>query len=99
MGYRIGIDVGGTFTDFALYHEETNALRIGKVLTTPHDPSLAVLKGLDDMLDAAGIGIDVLTQAIHATTIAANTVIDARAPTALLTTQASGRVDDRSPKR
>lgn len=88
MGYRIGIDVGGTFTDFALYDEARGALRIGKVLTSPEDPSRAVLSGLDEMIGAAGIDVHALTQTIHATTIAANTVIERNGPsTALLTTE------------
>ena len=43
MGYRLGIDIGGTFTDFALVDDETGELAIHKQLTTPADPSLAVL--------------------------------------------------------
>lgn len=88
MGYRVGIDVGGTFTDFALYDDETGRLRIGKVLTTPQDPSVAVLGGLDDLTRAAGIAVGQLADAIHATTIATNTVIQRNGPrTALLTTE------------
>jgi len=49
MGYRVGIDVGGTFTDFALYDEAAKQLSIHKVLSTGHDPSIAVLGGLDDL--------------------------------------------------
>lgn len=88
MSYRVGIDVGGTFTDFALYDGASGRLRVGKVLTTPQDPSIGVLAGLDDLVAAAGVGVADLTDAIHATTIATNTVIQRNGPkTALLTTR------------
>jgi N-methylhydantoinase A/oxoprolinase/acetone carboxylase beta subunit len=88
MGYRVGIDVGGTFTDFALYDESTRKLRIRKVLTTSHDPSIAVLSGLDALTAQVGINVGALSEAIHATTVATNTVIQRNGPkTALLTTK------------
>ena len=88
MGYRVGIDVGGTFTDFALYDDVAGRLSIGKVLTTPQDPSIAVLQGLDELTQKIGIAAGDLTDAIHATTIATNTVITRSGPkTALLTTE------------
>ena len=43
MSYRLGIDIGGTFTDFALVDDQTGALAVHKQLTTPADPSLCVL--------------------------------------------------------
>ncbi len=87
MSYRVGIDVGGTFTDFALYDERARRLHLGKVLTTPKDPSVAVLSGLDELAGRAGIGVEELSEAIHATTIATNTVITRTGPrTGLLTT-------------
>src|SRR5687768_6266119 len=88
MAYRVGIDVGGTFTDFALYDDRSGALHLGKVLTTPQDPSIAVLSGLDDLARKIDIGIGDLKDAIHATTIATNTVITRTGPlTGLLTTE------------
>ena len=87
MGYRVGIDVGGTFTDFALYDEAAQRLSIHKVLSTGHDPSIAVLGGLDELTHKLGIDVGALTEAIHATTVATNTVIQRKGPrTALLTT-------------
>lgn len=87
MVYRIGIDVGGTFTDLVLYDNASGRLHIGKVLTSPGDPSVAVLAGLDELLTAAGVAASALGEASHATTIATNTVIQRKgAPTALLTT-------------
>jgi N-methylhydantoinase A len=46
MGYRVGIDTGGTFTDIVLLDEETGEIITGKVASTPEDPGLAVLEGL-----------------------------------------------------
>ena len=87
MAFRVGIDVGGTFTDFALHDEASGSLKIGKVLTTPGDPSIGVLAGLDDIARNGGASVAEITQAIHATTIATNTVIQRSGPeTALLTT-------------
>lgn len=88
MGYRVGIDVGGTFTDLALYDDSSGSLRVGKILTTPDDPSKAVLQGLDDLLLGAGISATQLSEVSHATTIATNSVIQRNGPlTALLTTE------------
>ena len=88
MGYRIGIDVGGTFTDFALLDQNTGKISIGKTLTSVADPSIAVLEGIDAMMETGGFEGCSLEQAIHATTIATNTVIQRNGlPTALVTTE------------
>jgi N-methylhydantoinase A len=88
MAFRVGIDVGGTFTDFALTDDANGVLRMGKVLTTPEDPSLGVLQGLDAMAADAGVAVADIAEAVHATTIATNTVIQRNGPaTALLTTE------------
>ena len=50
MSYRLGIDIGGTFTDFALVDDQTGALTVHKQLTTPADPSQCVLSGLATLL-------------------------------------------------
>ena len=85
---RIGIDTGGTFTDFALYNGESKELSIGIVLTTPEDPSEAVLVGVDELVSSSGLAVSDLTEAIHATTIATNTVIERKgAEAGLLTTK------------
>ncbi len=88
MAYRVGIDVGGTFTDLALYDEQGVRLRLGKTPTTPEDPSEAVLSGLDDLLAREGIAASDLTEVGHATTIATNAVIQRNGPrTALVITE------------
>jgi len=88
MAFRIGIDVGGTFTDCALYDDDGGRLTIAKVLTTTQDPSIGVLTGLDALLRGDVASAADLSAAIHATTIATNTVIQRCGPTtALLTTK------------
>jgi len=83
-----GIDVGGTFTDFALIDDQTGETRLGKTLTSADDPSRAVLAGLEEVVRKAGRDPSELAHVVHATTIATNTVIQRRgACTALLTTQ------------
>ncbi len=88
MALFAGIDVGGTFTDFALMDDATGEIRLGKTLTSADDPSRAVLEGLADVVRKAGRDPSELAHVVHATTIATNTVIQRRgATTALLTTQ------------
>jgi N-methylhydantoinase A len=84
---RIGVDIGGTFTDFAVFDPTTGRFDIGKVLSTPNDPAEAVLAGLQSMMAARGSAMADVQDVVHATTIATNTVIQRKGPpTALLTT-------------
>ena len=86
--YRLGFDIGGTFTDFVLLEETTGALRVGKCLTTPTDPSVGALAGLREVLREAGLEIAALDQAIHGTTVISNSIIERKgAVTGLLTTR------------
>jgi 5-oxoprolinase (ATP-hydrolysing)/N-methylhydantoinase A len=86
--WRIGFDIGGTFTDFILYDGEGEGIRLHKVLTTPHDPSLAALQGLEELVAAAGIGLGEVGEILHGTTLVTNAVIERNgAKLGLLTTQ------------
>jgi N-methylhydantoinase A/oxoprolinase/acetone carboxylase beta subunit len=88
MSYRIGVDVGGTFTDFALFNDEDRRIDFLKLLTTPADPSLAVLDGIEQLAVAAEISVADISDVRHATTIATNTIIQRNGPkTALITTE------------
>jgi len=73
---RIGVDVGGTFTDFVLVDEHRDLIYTGKRLTTPGDPSLAITAGIERMLPHAGVGIEALHSVVHGTTLVANTLIE-----------------------
>ncbi len=76
MTYRIGIDIGGTFTDFAMIDDSTGELVFEKVLTTPADPSVAVLQGLKNILDVHRVRIETVHAIIHGSTLVTNAVIE-----------------------
>src|ERR1051326_1740738 len=87
-GYRLGIDIGGTFTDATLVDEATGELRIGKVPTTPRDPSQGFLEASRRILERAGVAPDAVAYLVHATTGATNAIIEGTtAPAAFLTTE------------
>jgi N-methylhydantoinase A len=87
MTYRLGVDIGGTFTDVTLVDEASGALRIGKVPTTPQDPSLGFLEAVRRILREAGVAPSDVRFLVHATTVATNAIIQgATAPTGFLTT-------------
>lgn len=86
--YRVGADIGGTFTDLIIVDNETGEFAIGKALTTPEDPSIAVETVLKDVLAAAEIPADEIQHLIHGTTLVTNAMIERKgAKTALITTQ------------
>lgn len=78
MRYKIGIDVGGTFTDF-LVSDETGNTEVFKVLSTPKDPSAGVYNGLQEIAAAKGLSLPELLESVeiivHGTTITTNTVL------------------------
>ena len=86
--YRIGVDVGGTFTDFTLLDEADGSVHFYKTASTPHDPSQAIETGLREMLSSLGFDAAAVTYLGHGTTVATNIVIErAGARTGLLTTK------------
>ena len=86
--YRVGIDIGGTFTDLVLIDDETGEQAVGKILTTPDDPSEAVEKGLYELLEREDVEAGRLGTIVHGTTLVTNALIERRgARTALLTTE------------
>ena len=85
--YRVGADIGGTFTDLIVVDSETGAFAIGKALTTPDDPSRAVEEVLLETLAAFGVQPSQMQHLIHGTTLVTNAMIERKgAKTALLTT-------------
>ncbi len=87
-GWRIGVDVGGTFTDCALVSEGDGRLIVHKVPTTPEDPVQGVLLGVRESLDDAGVEPGEITYFGAGTTLALNTVIQrAGVDTGLLITR------------
>ena len=86
--YRLGIDIGGTFTDFALCDEQRGTLFVFKQLTTPADPSRAVLEGVSTLLSREGVDIAAVDSIVHGTTLVTNAIIERKgARTGMLTTQ------------
>ncbi|MBM4196475.1 MAG: hydantoinase/oxoprolinase family protein [Gammaproteobacteria bacterium] len=75
MSYRLGVDVGGTFTDLILVNEETGDFFSAKVPSTPHDSSVGVLNGIARVCQTAGIDPNAITHVMHGTTIATNTIL------------------------
>ncbi len=87
MAYRIGFDVGGTFTDFVL-QSPSGELLTAKRLTTYPDPSEACLAGLDGLVAQGGVTWRDVAQAVHGTTLGSNVVIERKARgVGLLTTR------------
>jgi N-methylhydantoinase A len=76
MSVRLGIDTGGTFTDFVLLDEETGEVRTVKVPSTPQEPARAIAAGLTQLVDGAKVD-----QVVVGTTIATNAVLERRGPT------------------
>ena len=83
---RLAADIGGTFTDVVL---ETPSRRHScKVLTTPRQPELAVMEGLDRLLKASGLDALQIELFVHGTTLATNALIERKgARTAFVTTE------------
>ncbi len=85
---RVGVDVGGTFTDLIYVDDETGEIRVHKLPTTPHDPSRGTVQGIEELSKAAGQSPAALDQVFHGTTIATNIVIEhSGAKVGLITTE------------
>ncbi len=75
MSYRLGVDVGGTFTDLLLVNESTGGTWSAKVPSTPADQSIGVLNGIARVCQRAGITPRQIDHVMHGTTVATNTVL------------------------
>ena len=88
MGWRIGVDIGGTFTDVAVLDEESGRAGIAKVPTTPRDFGAAVVDGIGVAMRDHGIGPESVSLVSHATTVVTNALLEAKgADIALITTE------------
>jgi len=86
MRHRLGVDVGGTFTDLVLVGPEGRALT-RKVLSSTGDYAQAIVHGARELMAAAGVGAADVDELIHGTTVATNAILERRgARTGLLTT-------------
>ena len=86
--YRLGVDIGGTFTDAILVNESTGETRTGKVPSTPSDPSVGFLQVVDRMLREGSVAPAAVRYLVHGTTVATNAIIEGRlARTGFVTTE------------
>lgn len=74
--FRLGVDVGGTFTDLILIDEESGESHRAKTLSTFPNPSIGVLRGIDKLVSDVGIGRHQIEQVMHGTTAATNAVLE-----------------------
>lgn len=87
MGYRIGVDVGGTFTDFSIYNTISRKLIHYKRSSTPDDPSCSIVTGLAEILEKENIQAADIEYLAHGTTVATNALIEKKGDTiGLITT-------------
>jgi N-methylhydantoinase A len=88
MSYRLGVDVGGTFTDLLLINEESGETFTAKVLSTPKDSSLGVLDGVERICEESTVDPKAVRRVMHGTTVATNAVLTGRgAKVGLVTTK------------
>ena len=88
MSYRLGVDVGGTFTDLLLINESNGETHTAKVPSTPDDSSVGVLNGIARICDESGIDPKQINRVMHGTTVATNAVLTGKgAKVGLVTTK------------
>jgi N-methylhydantoinase A len=88
MAWMIGVDVGGTFTDFFAFDDTDDRIVLHKVPSTPANPAQAVIAGLHELANRHGIALDAITRLSHGTTVATNALIQRRGgKVALVVTQ------------
>ena len=78
MTYRLGVDVGGTFTDLLLFDEQSGAFWRHKTPSTPHDSSEGILTGVKAITEKAGITASEIAFFLHGTTVATNAVLEGK---------------------
>ena len=78
MSYRLGVDVGGTFTDLLLFDEQSGAFWRHKTPSTPHDSSEGILNGVKAIMADAGITAADIAYFLHGTTVATNAVLEGK---------------------
>jgi N-methylhydantoinase A len=91
MSWTVGVDVGGTFTDFFLSDSATGAVHVHKIPSTPDDPSVAVLSGLIDLRTRLDLPPNVLDRFAHGTTVATNSLIERKGGRVAMITTAGFR--------
>jgi N-methylhydantoinase A len=75
MTYRIGVDIGGSFTDFAVFDERDGSIKTMKVFSRPNEPGREVIEGMRQLSERAGVDAERVVHFTHGTTVGVNTVI------------------------
>ncbi|GAA3023199.1 hydantoinase/oxoprolinase family protein [Streptosporangium longisporum] len=91
MHYRLGVDVGGTFTDILLIDTDSGRTFRAKTPSTPHDQSAGVLAGIEKVCAEAGIPLSEIGQVLHGTTVATNAILEGKGARVGLVTTAGFR--------
>src|SRR6266702_8558933 len=86
MSWTLGVDVGGTFTDFYVLDPSTQGVLVHKRPSTPDDPSRAILAGLSEMAESLGVDIGQISRLAHGTTVATNALIERSGGTVAMVT-------------
>jgi N-methylhydantoinase A len=86
MAWRIGVDIGGTFTDVALVEEASGRIGVAKVPTTPGDLAEGVLAALATAMERHGVAAADVGLLSHATTVVTNAILEAKGARAALVT-------------
>ena len=76
--YRVGVDIGGTFTDAVLMDTDSGRIAISKVLTTPSDPAVGFMDAINRLREEEGVTPEEIADVVHATTIATNAILERR---------------------
>ena len=86
MSYRLGVDVGGTFTDVLLVDAASGQTWRAKTASTPGDQSIGVRHGIRQVCERAGVGLAEITEVLHGTTVATNAILEGKGTTVGLVT-------------
>ena len=86
MSWTLGVDVGGTFTDFYVLDPSTQGVLVHKRPSTPDDPSRAILAGLSEMAESLGVDVGQISRLAHGTTVATNALIERSGGTVAMVT-------------
>ena len=86
MSYRLGVDVGGTFTDVLLVDSDSGETWRAKTASTPHDQSVGVLHGIEKVCETAGVPRTSIAEVLHGTTVGTNAILEGKGATVGLVT-------------
>ena len=76
MSYKIGVDVGGTFTDVCMFNQDNGDVKVYKLPSTPADPSEAIGRGIKEILELYGVSPSEVSNLVHGTTVATNATLE-----------------------